>query len=68
MKFDEAKTKLGDNYRYHRFLTDGEMEKLRQNPPPHFKDTIASQLTAGCLQLKAVLYRAGKNILSGYDL
>ena len=53
---------------YERLLSDREIQKLRRDIPADFSETIAAALTAGCLRLSAVLYRASAELLLGYDV
>ena len=49
-------------------LNDREIQKLRREIPDDFSETVIAVLTAGCLQLNAVLYRSCKELLLGYDV
>ncbi len=64
----ELQRQLGNRYSYERRLTDREIQKLRRHIPSDFSETIAASLLAGCLRLDAVLYRAGRELLLGYDV
>lgn len=59
---------LGNRYSYERLLNDREIQKLRREIPDDFSETVIAVLTAGCLQLNAVLYRSCKELLLGYDV
>ena len=64
----ELQRQLGGRYSYERLLSDREIQKLQRNIPTGFSETAAAVLTAGCLRLAAVLYRASAELLLGYDL
>lgn len=64
----ELQRQLGSRYSYERLLNDREIQKLRREIPDDFSETVAAALTAGCLQLTAVLYRSSKELLLGYDV
>lgn len=64
----ELQRQLGGRYSYERLLSDREIQKLQRDIPTGFSETAAAVLTAGCLRLAAVLYRASPELLLGYDL
>lgn len=64
----ELQRQLGGRYSYERLLSDREIQKLQRDIPTGFSETAATVLTAGCLRLAAVLYRASVELLMGYDL
>lgn len=64
----ELQRQLGGRYSYERLLSDREIQKLQSDIPTGFSETAAAVLTAGCLRLAAVLYRASAELLLGYDL
>ena len=64
----ELQRQLGSRYSYERLLSDREIQKLRRDIPADFSETTAAVLTAGCLRLAAVLYRASAELLLGYDV
>ncbi len=64
----ELQRQLGGRYSYERLLSDREIQKLQRDIPTGFSETAAAVLTAGCLRLAAVLYRASAELLLGYDL
>ena len=64
----ELQQQLGDRYYYERLLSEREIKKLRREIPTGFSETVAAMLTAGCLHLKAVLYRSCDKLLLGYDI
>ena len=65
---NELQRQLGGRYSYERLLSDREIQKLQRDIPTGFSETAAAVLTAGCLRLAAVLYRASAELLLGYDL
>lgn len=64
----ELQRQIGSRYSYERLLSDREIQKLRREIPDDFSETVTATLTAGCLQLNAVLYRSCKELLLGYDV
>lgn len=64
----ELQRRLGRGYAYRRQLSDRDVRRLRQNPPPGFEQQTAATLTAGCLRLEVMLYRSGGHLLLGCDL
>ena len=64
----ELQRQLGGRYSYERLLSDREIQKLRRDIPADFAETATAVLTAGCLRLAAVLYRASAELLLGYDV
>lgn len=64
----ELQQQLSGRYFYERFLSEREIKKLRREIPSDFSETVVAMLTAGCLQLVAVLYRFGDKLLLGYDV
>ncbi len=64
----DLKRLLGGRYFYERSLGDKEIERLRKEPPADFTEAVTATLTAGCLRLTAVLYRAASELLLGYDV
>ena len=64
----ELQSQLGSRYSYERFLSGREIQGLKQCIPADFSETTAAVLTLGCLRLDAVLYRASKELLLGYDV
>ena len=64
----ELQRSLGNRYAYERLLSDREIRRLKELIPADFSETSAAVLTAGCLRLNAVLYRAGNELLLGYDV
>lgn len=64
----ELQRQLGSRYSYERCLSDREIQKLRRRIPSDFSETTAASLLVGCLRLDAVLYRASRELLLGYDV
>ncbi len=64
----ELRRQLGGRYFYERTLGEREIGRLRKEPPDDFTEAVAAALTAGCLRLTAVLYRASAELLLGYDV
>ena len=64
----ELQRQHGSRYSYERLLNDREIQKLRREIPEDFSETVTATLTAGSLQLNAVLYRSCKELLLGYDV
>lgn len=64
----ELQRQIGSRYSYEQLLSDREIQKLRREIPDDFSETVTAILTAGCLQLNAVLYRSCKELLLGYDV
>lgn len=64
----KLKAELGDGYSFERLYDDGEIRRIQKANPSDFPETAAATLTAGCLRIDAVLYRAGGRLLLGYDV
>lgn len=64
----KLKAELGDGYSFERLYDDGEIRQIQKTNPSDFSETTAATLTAGCLRIDAVLYRAGGRLLLGYDV
>lgn len=64
----ELQRQLGSRYSYERFLNSREIQKLCQEIPSDFSETVVAMLTVGCLRLTAVLYRSNNELLLGYDV
>ena len=64
----KLKAELGDGYSFERLYDDGEIRQIQKTNPSDFPETTAATLTAGCLRIDAVLYRAGGRLLLGYDV
>lgn len=64
----KLKAELGDGYSFERLYDDGEIRRIQKTNPSDFPETTAATLTAGCLRIEAVLYRAGGRLLLGYDV
>lgn len=64
----KLKAELGDGYSFERLYDDGEIRRIQKTNPSDFPETTAATLTAGCLRIDAVLYRAGGRLLLGYDV
>ncbi len=64
----ELQRQLGSRYSYERRLSDREIQKLRRCVSSDFSETTAASLLTGCLRLDAVLYRASRELLLGYDV
>ena len=64
----KLKAELGDGYSFERLYDDGEIRRIQKTNPSDFPETKAATLTAGCLRIDAVLYRAGGRLLLGYDV
>lgn len=64
----KLKAELGDGYSFERLYDDGEIRQIQKTNPSDFPETAVATLTAGCLRIDAVLYRAGGRLLLGYDV
>lgn len=64
----KLKAELGDGYSFERLYDDGEIRQIQKTNPSDFPETTVATLTAGCLRIDAVLYRAGGRLLLGYDV
>lgn len=64
----KLKAELGDGYSFERLYGDGEIRQIQKTNPSDFPETVVATLTAGCLRIDAVLYRAGGRLLLGYDV
>lgn len=64
----KLKAELGDGYSFERLCDDDEIRQIQKTNPSDFPETAVATLTAGCLRIDAVLYRAGGRLLLGYDV
>ena len=64
----ELQKQLGSGYIYERYLDEWSLRQLKRQPPEDFSEKVIASLTAGCLRLNAVAYRACKKLLFGYDV
>lgn len=64
----KMKKELGSRYFFEKLHEENEIAKLQNLNPENFPETVAASLTAGCLKIDAVLYRAGGRLLLGYDV
>ena len=64
----ELQKQLGDGYIYERYLDEWSLRQLKRQLPENFSEMVIASLTAGCLRLNAVAYRACKELLFGYDV
>lgn len=64
----KLKAELGNGYSFEKRLDEKEILRLQRSNPSDFSETAAATLTAGCLKIDAVLYRAGGRLLLGYDV
>lgn len=64
----KLKAELGDRYSFEKLYDEDEIRQMQKIYPPDFPETTAAALTAGCLKIDAVLYRAGGSLLLGYDV
>ena len=64
----KLKAELEDGYSFERLYDDGEIQRIQKTNPSDFPETTVATLTAGCLRIDAVLYRAGGRLLLGYDV
>lgn len=68
MQWVELKHLLGSKYRYNKWMSEGEVERLKRETPADFSDRTAASLTAGCVRIDAVLFQAGGQLRLGYDV
>lgn len=68
MQWVELKHLLGSKYRYNKWMSEGEVERLKREAPADFSDRTAASLTAGCVRIDAVLFQAGGQLRLGYDV
>ena len=64
----EMQKQLGSGYIYERYLDERSVRQLKRQLPENFSEMVIASLTAGCLRLNAVAYRACKELLFGYDV
>lgn len=64
----KLKTELGSGYFFEKLYGEDEIRQMQKLNPPNFSGTAVATLTAGCLKIDAVLYRAGGSLLLGYDV
>ena len=64
----ELQKQLGSGYIYGRYLDERSVRQLKRQFPENFSEMVIASLTAGCLRLNAVAYRACKELLFGYDV
>ena len=64
----ELQKQLGSGYIYERYLDERSVRQLKRQLPENFSEMVIASLTAGCLRLNAVAYRACKKLLFGYDV
>ncbi len=64
----ELQKQLGSGYIYERYLDERSVRQLKRQLPEDFSEMVIASLTAGCLRLNAVAYRACKELLFGYDV
>ena len=67
-RIKELKKQLGNRYSFKKYLREKEIARLQKENPSPLPETVAAVLTAGCLKLQAVLYRAGGRLQLGYDV
>lgn len=60
----KLKAELGDGYSFERLYDDGEIRQIQKTNPSDFPETTVATLTAGCLRIDAVLYRAAADFCS----
>ena len=68
MQWVELKHLLGSRYRYNKWMSEGEVERLKREAPADFSDLTAASLTAECVRIDAVLFQAGGQLRLGYDV
>ena len=68
MQWMERKQLLGSGYRYDKWMSEGEVERLKREAPADFSDRTAASLTAGCVRIDTVLFQAGGQLRLGYDV
>ena len=68
MQWVELKHLLGSKYRYNKWMSEGEVERLKREAPADFSDRTAASLTAGCVRIDTVLFQAGGQLRLGYDV
>lgn len=64
----KLKTELGNRYSFEKLHDEDEIRQIQQMNPSHCSEMAAATLTAGCLKIDAVLYRAGGEVHLGYDM
>lgn len=64
----KLKTELGSGYFFEKLYGEDEICQMQKLNPSGFSGTAVATLTAGCLKIDAVLYRAGGSLLLGYDV
>lgn len=64
----KLKMELGRGYFFEKLYGEDEIRQMQKLNPSSFSGTAVATLTAGCLKIDAVLYRAGGSLLLGYDV
>lgn len=64
----KLKAELGNGYSFEKLHDEDEIRQMQKMNPPDFPETTVAALTAGCLKIDAILYRAGGALLLGYDV
>lgn len=65
---EKLKAELGNGYSFEKLHDEDEIRQMQKMNPPDFPETTVAVLTAGCLKIDAILYRAGGALLLGYDV
>lgn len=67
-KIKGIKNLLGEQYSFEQLMSEPEVSYLKMNPPENFSERLVATLTAGCLDISAVLYKTGGALQLGYDV
>lgn len=62
------KRSLGDRYRFEKFMSEKEIRGLVNASPSDFSDMVAAVLTAGCVKIELVIFKAYDSLVLGYDV
>ena len=68
MNLMELKKLLGSEYRYEKWMSGDEVERLQREAPADFSNRTAASLTAGCVRINTVLFQAGGQLRLGCDV
>lgn len=65
---ETQKVLLGGRYQYQKWMCETEVEQIQKEAPADFSSRTAASLTAGCVRIDTVLFRAGGQLQLGYDV
>ena len=68
MKKETLQRLLGSRYKFEQYLNAEEVEVLKRQAPEDFFEREAAALTAGYVEISAVLFRLNGSLRLGYDV